>query len=537
MKKYLLQLFIALSALALLYLFLASYTKNADIANLPYYTLNTLTRLTIAYFISLAFGLVVGIALGLNKTFSKMFLPVFDVLQSIPILGYFPAAVIILVSLFNGSQFGIELAAQLLLFTSMAWNTLFAVYGAVKTIPSDVMDAAKEFGIKGFDFIRHIVIPYIIPALMSGSSLAWGNGWFFIIASEFITFSGKTYILPGIGSLIAKASFVDGNLFVASVALVFMTAVVLITNQFIWSRLMRKAGDYRPVLGVSLKTPFRLSNRKRTTQQPRHTMINIYQKLGASIPSKLLILVFLLTFFSVFVVMSLPNLISLETFFKMEDVVKIPSYTLFTLIRIFAAYALSLAVGMALGIAAAENDRIYKIVYPIYGIGYSIPTLAIFPIIIVYMFNFFPKSVGLEITSLIVLFLSMVWYIFISVMGAVKNIPKSISELAAIYKIRGLRKLRHITIPAIIPAIVTGSMLAIAGGWNVIIFSEYVVVNNVKYSLPGLGYLIDKAAYQDGNTLFLILLLGIISAAVIIIENAVWKRLLEKTGKYKLEED
>ena len=126
-----------------------TFVQNPEISSLPYYTFRTLLRITITLGISTAWGVSFGILASTNKTASMILVPFIDLLQSIPILGYFPAVIILFISLFQGSELAIELSAMLLLFTSMAWAIFFGVVGAVKGIPANVMESAQSFGLKG----------------------------------------------------------------------------------------------------------------------------------------------------------------------------------------------------------------------------------------------------------------------------------------------------------------------------------------------------------------------------------------------------
>lgn len=149
LKSYLSSFIIGLLFLIALYSVIMSKVKNPEINNLPYYTFRTLLRITVTLVISLVFGLSFGILVSMSKKASMIITPTFNIMQSIPILGYFPAVIILFISLFPGRQFGIELASIFLLFTSMVWAIFFGVVGAIKSIPLNIIDAAKAFNIKG----------------------------------------------------------------------------------------------------------------------------------------------------------------------------------------------------------------------------------------------------------------------------------------------------------------------------------------------------------------------------------------------------
>src|SRR3972149_12335182 len=148
-----------------------TFVQNPEISSLPYYTFRTLLRITITLGISTAWGVSFGILASTNKTASMILVPFIDLLQSIPILGYFPAVIILFISLFQGSELAIELSAILLLFTSMAWAIFFGVVGAVKGIPVNVIESAQSFGLKGSKYVRHVILPAVIRLLVFGQPL------------------------------------------------------------------------------------------------------------------------------------------------------------------------------------------------------------------------------------------------------------------------------------------------------------------------------------------------------------------------------
>jgi len=129
-------------------------------------------------------------------------IPLLDVLQSIPILGFFPIAIIFFINLF-GSYIGAEISSIFLIFTSQVWNMTFGVYEAVKLIPRDVEEMARVYNIGRFLYVRKILVPATMTKLIYNSAMSWGGGWFFLYASEIISVGNAQISLPGLGSLLA----------------------------------------------------------------------------------------------------------------------------------------------------------------------------------------------------------------------------------------------------------------------------------------------------------------------------------------------
>ncbi len=148
------------------------------------------------------------------------------------------------------------------------------------------------------------------------------------------------------------------------------------------------------------------------------------------------------------------------------------------------------------------------------------------------------QRVALEITCIVMLVLDMIWYMFINVTSAIKNIPSEIKEVGAIFGFKGIHRITHLIIPSILPAIVTGSILSWGTGWNTIIFSEYLPSTEPgvpAVSIPGLGSLLDQSIYTYGNIIVLLFLLVIICIIVLSMEGLIWRRLIKRFEKYKIE--
>jgi NitT/TauT family transport system permease protein len=479
------------------------FVKNPEIPFLPYYTFRTLLRITITLGISVAWGVSFGILASTNKTASMVLVPFIDLLQSVPILGYFPAVIILFISIFQRSELAIELSAILLLFTSMAWAIFFGVVGAAKGIPTNVIESAQSFGLKGLKYVRHVILPAVFPALISGATLAWCDGWFFMIAAEYIQYAGTTYWVPGLGSFLAKAAYVYGDVTLSVILLILITALVVYINFLTWHRLMERAttGTYKPVLKIGLSGvgklglfraigPSRWLHLGDHIHWPKSLIVVSHRLRKYTRLEKAIALVLTLSLVFLLIYMIAPQ-VSLDVIkrgfssYPADELANLPSYIALTMGRLGIAYLISLGVALGMGILAAENKKFAAIFYPIYDIGQAVPILALFPLLFIALSRTFGGVFGLEITSIVMLILDMIWYMFLNIVSAVKNIPSEIREVGKLFGLKGLKRITHVVIPCILPAIVTGSILAWGTGWNTIIFSEYMPYGaNTIYLTP-----------------------------------------------------
>jgi NitT/TauT family transport system permease protein len=217
--------------------------ENVSLGALSLAILSTLGRMSVAYVFSLLFSVPLALLADKGPIFEKILLPVFDILESIPILAFFPVLLIVFLrfDFLNG-------AAIFILFLSMLWNIVFTAVGGLKMIPTDIKSAAHVFHIKGFDYFRKILLPAIIPELVTGSILAFAQGWNIIIVAEvlhtYIPHGTASQDLFGIGSILVDAAANGQNeLFLA--AIVGMVLVIAFLNFFVWQKLLHYAQRFR----------------------------------------------------------------------------------------------------------------------------------------------------------------------------------------------------------------------------------------------------------------------------------------------------
>ena len=86
-------------------------------------------------------------------------------------------------------------------------------------------------------------------------------------------------------------------------------------------------------------------------------------------------------------------------------------------------------------------------------------------------------------------------------------------------------------VPAILPSLVTGCVTAWGGGWNAIIFSEYVVAGGRLYSVRGIGATLDRATYVTGDGQVIALSLLAMVALVVLVNRVFWEPLYQRRGR------
>ena len=243
--------FLALAAIIALFFAYRSHAQHliphnvpASLSHLPYYAFCSFYRMLAAYIIALIFSIIYGMAAARGGLYERILIPAIDIAQSVPVVGFFPAAVYFFVALAHGSRLGVEMAAVFLIFTSQAWNMALGVYEAVKTIPEDSKDALDSFGGRGWLKFKRLLLPASVPKLVYNSILSWVAGWYFLIACEIITVGPASYRLPGLGSFLWEAAE-KGRTFDLATGLLTLLAIIVAMDMIVWQPLSTWAEKFK----------------------------------------------------------------------------------------------------------------------------------------------------------------------------------------------------------------------------------------------------------------------------------------------------
>src|SRR6202795_902345 len=178
---------------------------SLDPRRLPEYAMRTVLRMAAALVASLVFSLLYAALAAKSRQAEKILIPVLDVLQSVPILGFLSITVTGFVALFPGRLLGYECAAIFAIFTSQAWNMTFSLYQSFSTVPHDLREAARMYHLTPWQSFWQLEMPFALPQLVWNMMMSVSGGWFFVVASEAISVANNTVLLPGIGSYISVA--------------------------------------------------------------------------------------------------------------------------------------------------------------------------------------------------------------------------------------------------------------------------------------------------------------------------------------------
>ncbi len=523
-----------------------------DLADLPGDILHSLFRLFLAYLLSLAFAYLYGFAAALTRWGPRLLIPVLDILQSIPVLGFFPAVVLMMIPLFPSMKTGVEAASVVLIATSMAWNMAFAVYESVRTAPPDLLDLFRGIRAPSWLWVARFLVPLTLPKVVYNSVLSWTAGWYFLIACEMIALGPVHYELPGLGSFLV-ASTEKGHFGEALMGIGALIVTVMILDVFVfrpslvWSHNFRIGEAEGPFSRVSspvydfLASSEALARVKKGVNRLAGALVRILWRegrpaLGSLTDSRSLRL--LLQAGGGFLV----GLVIARSFFSGAHVVsgwvrqgipwrslaELPADLLFSMLRLMAGYLLSLLWTIPLAWWVFRNPRLSRIVFPMAEVMASVPATALFPFVIVLVVQ---RLHSMNLASVILLMSGMQWYLLFNLLSGVGTFPSELREVSLTFGIRGTLFLRKVFLPFLMPSLVTGSITAFGGGWNALIVSEYVVYAQKDYGVRGVGAFLDRATYSGSHPVLIVAALLLMTAAVVAANRLFWVPLYERVTR------
>ncbi len=491
----------------------------------------SIMRVFIAYCISLLIGILYGIFSATNLHRERWMLPLLDILQSVPILGFFPVAVTILVVLFHGQRIGLELAAIFLIVTSQLWNIAFGVYETIKTFPKDLLEMTQSFGMNVTFTVEHIYLPALVPTIIYNSGVSIAVGWYFLMASEIITLGNVEVQLPGLGT--AMMAYVSqGNLLGTFGVIGMIVLVNFITQWFIFRPLIEWSDLFKfGAVGSAPEEPRLVTIlRNSIPWQKISEWINRLIQLGRRFQKSPVFsrVSHYLTF------SALAGLFGYFLYWMLKppypDIIReIPKSLFFTTLRVVGAVFLSVILSFPFVVKATQTPRNVKNIYLTAAILGSIPAVIFYPLIV--------RGLGrenMELAAIILLLTGSFWYTLFNMLKGALMLPTTLVEMAHIFDIRGWWYYKTILIPSMLPSLITGAITAWGGAWNTSMVAEKVTFGQESFSLPGIGSLLIAATAQTKHLLWVVL---VMTLWIALINTFFWKKWYRYTSeKYNFTE-
>ena len=514
---------------------------------LPLYAGESLLRIFIAFFASLVFAVGYGYAAAKSPWAGRVLVPLLDILQSVPVLGFLAATVAFFAGLFPGSSLGLEFASVFAIFTAQAWNMTFAIYHTLVALPRDLEEACHVYRLSRWSRLWYLELPSSAISLVLNSMMSFGGSWFFLAASETVTFSGRTVLLPGIGSFMALAER-RGDTQAMIWAVAVMIVLIVVVDQLFWRPIIAwsqrfkmeqtpSADEPQSFVLTLLRRSWLLESVQRAALRPAWERFSRYVSrprapAGAAGRPNAFWRILLSALALGLLALALREGAQLLAGIGLKDVLHVAYLGILTMLRVATAVLLGAVWTVPVGVAIGTSARVGRWAQPLAQIAASFPANMLFPIVVAWLLAL---HTGLDLGAIPLMMLGTQWYILFNVIAGAMAIPQDLKEAARIFDLRGILRWTRLTLPAIFPSLVTGGITAAGGAWNASIVAELVSWHQRTLAAQGLGAYITLAT-AHGQGADVLLGIAVMSVLVIAMNRLVWRPLyrLAQT-RYHLE--
>jgi len=511
---------------------------DLDPRNLPYYAARSTLRMFVALVWSTLFTLVYGYFAARSKRAERVLVPLLDILQSVPVLGYLSVIITAFIALFRGSLLGLEFAAVFAIFTSQAWNMTFSFYQSLKSVPYELQEAAALYRLSGWQRFVQLDVPSATIGLVWNAMMSFGGGWFFLAASEAITVLNHSYTLPGVGSYVAAAVAAQ-DVRALGWAIATIAVVIVLVDQLFWRPVVAWADRFRFEQSAAAEAPrswvfdvVRAANVPLLVGRAWAPAADTIGRLlsaateARSAPRRTgertqAERIFNAALFLVVILLCAVALRFVLTTVGFEEIFKVFGLGLATMTRVAVLVVIAVIVWTPIGVAIGFNPRLARTLQPVVQLLSSFPANFIFPFATL---AFIRLGVPINFGSILLMALGSQWYILFNAIAGAQSIPTELREMCDDCDLQGWRRWRRLIIPGIFASLVTGAITASGGAWNASIVSEIVSWGNTTLTATGLGTYITEATTK-GDWSRIILGVSTMSVFVVAANRAVWRPL------------
>ncbi|MBB4196955.1 sulfonate ABC transporter permease [Rhodoblastus sphagnicola] len=514
---------------------------SLDYANLPYYALRTTLRMFAALSASLVFTFTYATLAAKSRRAEMVLIPLLDVLQSVPVLGFLSFTVTFFLGLFPGSTMGAELAAIFAIFTSQAWNMAFSFYQSLRTVPRDLEEVAEGYHFSPWQKFWQLEAPFAMPSLIWNMMMSMSGGWFFVVASEAISVGDTTIKLPGIGSYLALA--IDAKRIDAVLAAVGVVVLVILAyDQFLFRPIVAFAAKFRVELSAGqtqeeswvrqlflrtrflralVTTPARILDRIALLRLDMPHSEGLRLRWSGQAVTRIqdaiwFIAIAAMVGYSLYQVFEF-----VSEKLSLGDLRETVILTTYTMIRVFVLIVFASLFWVPISIFIGLRPRLAEKVQPMAQFLAAFPANVLFPIAVVLVVKF-SLNPDIWLSGLIVF--GTQWYIVFNVIGGAMAFPNDLREASVNYGIKGKYWWKDVILPAVFPYYVTGALTASGGSWNAAIVAEYVKWGDDKVAAHGIGAYIAQAT-EAGDYPKIVLGVAVMSIFVILFNRLLWRPL------------
>jgi NitT/TauT family transport system permease protein len=515
--------------------------------NLPNYAARSTLRMFVALFFSIVFTFIYGYAAAHSRRAERVLIPLLDILQSVPVLGFLSITVTGFIALFRGSLLGLEAASIFAIFTGQAWNMTFSFYHSLRSVPNELDEMTTLYRLSRWERFTRLELPASMIGLVWNGMMSFGGGWFFLAASEAISVLNRQYTLPGLGSYVA-AAIEAKDLRALGWAVVTMILLIVTIDQFFWKPLVTVADRYKLELTAGEERRFWLVDLWRSASLPYHigklldpmlfridralSQLTAAHSGGApQKPSKAGDVVFNTLMGVISIALLIAGIRFVLSGVGLREVGHAALLGLATLARVVFLIAISTVIWTPIGVAIGFSPKLARISQPIVQILASFPANFLFPFATL---GFISLGITLNWGSILLMALGSQWYLLFNVIGGAQGIPNDLREMATSIGLKRAKEWKYLIAPGIFGSWVTGAITASGGAWNASIVSELVSWGNTTLTAYGLGSYISQAT-SKGDWPRIVLGVGLMSVFVVGFNRLLWSKLYDLAeSKYRL---
>ena len=524
---------------------------SLDPINLPVYALRSVLRMFAALLLSIAFTLTYATLAAKSRRAENILIPLLDILQSVPILGFLSVTVTGFIAIFPGRLLGVEMAAIFAIFTSQAWNMAFSFYQSLRVIPKELQEAATLFGLSPWQKFWKLEAPFATPALIWNTMMSVSGGWFFVVASEAITVGKTSVTLPGIGSYVAQG-IEEKSLPAIGWALLTMLLVILLYDQLLFRPLVAWAEKFKFELTESQEAPqswaLTIFQRARFSRFIMTELKNTMNAVAENVPPlpKLQVkkrqiapwmgkaedFIWYATLFAAIAcgIWFLTHFVVSGV--DQNEILRVFLLGLATLARVMILLIIACIIWVPIGVIIGLNPTLSTKVQPVAQFLAAFPANLLFPIAVFLMVRY---HLSPEIWTAPLMILGTQWYILFNVIAGASAIPGDLKEAAQNLGLKGWRLWKHLLLPGIFPSLLTGLVTASGGTWNASIVSEVVSWGSTTLTATGLGSYIAEWT-EKGDYPHIVLGIAVMSLYVVGINRLLWRQLYTiSQNRYRLD--
>jgi NitT/TauT family transport system permease protein len=511
-----------------------------DPANLPVYALRTTMRMLLAIVCSIIFTFIYAALAAKSRRAEMVLIPLLDILQSVPILGFLTFTVVFFMNLFPGSVFGAELACVFAIFTSQAWNMTFSMYQSMRNVPKDLEEASQSFHLSGWQRFWRLDVPFAMPGLIWNTMMSMSGGWFFVVASEAITVGNTTVTLPGIGSYVALG-IQQQNLPAIGYAILAMLLVIIAYDQLLFRPVVAWADKFRFEQTASGEVPsswmldlFRRTRALRALSIPfaaiNKSFSNLHIRLPRQLymvgkqrgqPSRIVDALWLAIIIASTGAAAWEVYHYLSASLNLSDVFSAIGYGLITLTRVVVLIALATLIWVPVGVWIGLRPKLAERIQPLAQFLAAFPANLAFPVFVVMIVRY-GLNANVWLSPLMIL--GTQWYILFNVIAGASAFPSDLREAAGSFHLKGWRWWVKVILPGIFPYYITGAITASGGSWNASIVAEVASWGNTHLTAAGLGAYIAEAT-EAGDFPRVVLGIAIMCVLVTLFNRLLWRPL------------